>query len=470
MLGGAALGLRLRVLRRRLRPRRRRGRRKGPAAEGEGGREPVLLVSGMGGSVLHARRRSDPKFDLRVWVRILFANADFKKYLWSLYNADTGYVEPLDDDVEIVVPEDDHGLFAIDILDPSWFVELLHLSMVYHFHDMIDMLVDCGYEKGTTLFGYGYDFRQSNRIDKAMDGLRAKLETAYKTSGGKKVNVISHSMGGLLVRCFMSMNCDVFAKYVNKWICIACPFQGAPGCINDSLLTGLQFVYGFESFFFVSRWTMHQLLVECPSIYEMLPNPEFKWKEKPIVQVWRKNPEKDGVVELVQYEETDCVSLFQEALRNNELTYNGKTVALPFNMSVFKWATETRRILDNAELPDTVSFYNIYGTSYETPYDVCYGSESSPIGDLSEVCHTVPAYTYVDGDCTVPVESAMADGFAAKERIGVKADHRGLLCDENVFELLKKWLGVRENARVSKSARRCVSRSKVVGVFPEGSC
>jgi hypothetical protein len=41
----------------------------------------VLLVSGMGGSVLHARRRSNSKFDLRVWVRILFANLDFKKYL-----------------------------------------------------------------------------------------------------------------------------------------------------------------------------------------------------------------------------------------------------------------------------------------------------------------------------------------------------------------------------------------------------
>jgi phospholipase A1 len=44
----------------------------------------------MGGSVLHARRRSNPNFDLRVWVRILFANPDFKKYLWSRYNADTG--------------------------------------------------------------------------------------------------------------------------------------------------------------------------------------------------------------------------------------------------------------------------------------------------------------------------------------------------------------------------------------------
>jgi hypothetical protein len=89
---GAELRLRLRVLRRRLRgQRRRRGRsRRGRAAAEGGDREPVVLVSGMGGSVLQARRRSNPKFDLRVWVRILFANLDFKKYLWSLYNADTG--------------------------------------------------------------------------------------------------------------------------------------------------------------------------------------------------------------------------------------------------------------------------------------------------------------------------------------------------------------------------------------------
>jgi hypothetical protein len=33
-------------------------------------------------------------------------------------------VESLDEDVEIVVPEDDHGLFAIDVLDPSWVSDL----------------------------------------------------------------------------------------------------------------------------------------------------------------------------------------------------------------------------------------------------------------------------------------------------------------------------------------------------------
>lgn len=42
-------------------------------------------------------------------------------------------------------------------------LKLIHFTEVYHFHDMIEMLVKCGYKKGTTLFGYGYDFRQSNR-------------------------------------------------------------------------------------------------------------------------------------------------------------------------------------------------------------------------------------------------------------------------------------------------------------------
>ena len=56
-----------------------------------------------------------------------------------------------------------------------------------------------------------------------------------------------------------------------------------------------------------------------------------------------------------------------------------------------------------------------------------------------------------------------ADGFAAKERVGVRADHRGLLCNENVLELLKKWLGA------SEKTRRRVSKSQVMDVPPERS-
>ncbi|KAD5960578.1 hypothetical protein E3N88_12050 [Mikania micrantha] len=321
-----------------------------------------------------------------------------------------GYTEALDDSSDIVIPQDDYGLYAIDILDPSFWIKLFHVTDVYHFHDMIDMLVNCGYKKGTTLFGYGYDFRQSNRTDLLMNGLKEKLETAYKASGGRKVNLISHSMGGLLVSCFISLNSDVFAKYVNKWITIATPFQGAPGCINDSLLTGLQFVEGFESYFFVSRWSMHQLLVECPSIYEMLPNPEFGWKKQPEIVVWKNDSENEqDSVKMETYGTSGSVGLFVEALKDNEIEYDKKTIPLPFNSDIYKWAATTRKMLNNVKLPKGIDFYNIYGTSLDTPFDVFYGSETDPINDPSEICHTLPAYSFVDGDGTVPAESAMMD-------------------------------------------------------------
>lgn len=53
-----------------------------------------------------------------------------------------------------------------------------------------------------------------------------------------------------------------------------------------------------------------------------------------------------------------------------QLDYNGNKFPLPFNFSILKWAAETRKILDNAQLPESVSFFNIYGVSCDTPFDV----------------------------------------------------------------------------------------------------
>ncbi|KAI3935359.1 hypothetical protein MKW98_027179 [Papaver atlanticum] len=423
------------------------------------GIDPVLLVTGMGGSIINSKDKRTG-CEIRVWVRVLLANWELRKKALSIYNPKTGYTESLDKNCELVVPDDDYGLYAIDILDPSVIVRCLKVEELYQFHNMIDMLVECGYKKGTTLFGYGYDFRQSNRINEGIEGLKAKLENAYKASGGRKVNIISHSMGGLLVSCFLSLYHDVFEKYVNKWICIACPFQGAP-CINDILLTGLQFLEGFENYFFISRWTMHQLLVECPSIYEMLPNPEFKWKKEPQIQVWRKQSQNNETsVKLETYGPEESITLFEEALKNNKLIYGGKSIALPFNKSILKWASGTREILNKAQLPAGVKFYNIFGVSFESPFDVRYGTEASPIEDMPQICNTMPQYSFVNGDGTVPLESAKGDWFSATERVGVRATHRGLLSDETVFQLIQQWLGVEPK----KSSRRGKT-PKVVDAF-----
>ena len=53
----------------------------------------------------------------------------------------------------------------------------------------------------------------SDRYDEVIKGLVEKLAMAYKASGGKKVNVISHSMGGLLLRGFLSLYRDVSDQF-----------------------------------------------------------------------------------------------------------------------------------------------------------------------------------------------------------------------------------------------------------------
>jgi triacylglycerol esterase/lipase EstA (alpha/beta hydrolase family) len=51
------------------------------------------------------------------------------------------------------------------------------------------------------------------RLSETLDQFSRKLESVYTASGGKKINLITHSMGGLLVKCFMSLHGDVSASH-----------------------------------------------------------------------------------------------------------------------------------------------------------------------------------------------------------------------------------------------------------------
>ena len=55
----------------------------------------------------------------------------------------------------------------------------------------------------------------------------------------------------------------------------------------DTLLTGVDFIKGWEKSLFIAKWTMHQLLVECPSVYELMAEYEFDWEETPELRIVR---------------------------------------------------------------------------------------------------------------------------------------------------------------------------------------
>ncbi|GAB2266152.1 hypothetical protein Dimus_001174 [Dionaea muscipula] len=204
----------------------------------------------------------------------------------------------------------------------------------------------------------------------------------------------------------------------------------------------MSFVDGWEQNFFISKWNMHQLLIECPSIYELMACPEFQWENTPLLQIWRKKNDQDvnNSILLESYSPEEIVPVLKEALISNMVEYDGVNIPLPFNLEILKWATETCKILSSAVLPSRVKFYNIYGMGLETPHSVCYGSENSPVNDVQQIRNFPAIYTCLDGDGTVPIESAKADGLNAEARVGVPGEHRGILGERHVFRILKHWL------------------------------
>ena len=56
-----------------------------------------------------------------------------------------------------------------------------------------------------------------SRLHETMERFAAKLESIYTASGGKRINIISHSMGGILVKCFMSLHADVSTDTISRF-------------------------------------------------------------------------------------------------------------------------------------------------------------------------------------------------------------------------------------------------------------
>lgn len=132
----------------------------------------------------------------------------------------------------------------------------------------------------------------------------------------------------------------------------------------DCLLTGVEFVKGWQRELFVAKWSMHQLvtskfesqtlpmqcvpllvqssgsgssqeirdlgcnfsvflqLIECPSVYELMAHPEFDWEEPPELRLWRKRVDDDGtsIVSREAFGPNEYVTVMMEALKENTVS------------------------------------------------------------------------------------------------------------------------------------------------------
>lgn len=218
-------------------------------------KDPVIIVPGIMGSYLNRGETSNHE----VWPnldRMFFSPSD--DYLNELILTSTGWPSSVD------------NLLSTDVIRS--------IAEKNFFQGLIEELENNGYEEGKDLFVFPYDWRLN--IDwLAGDsplpnhlGLKEKIEEVKNLTHSDKVDIITHSMGGLVFKKYIYKYGD---GSINKFIDIATPHLGAPKAFK-ALMYGdsMNIVIG-NKISLLNKDRIQFVTQNMPSIYALLPSQKY---------------------------------------------------------------------------------------------------------------------------------------------------------------------------------------------------
>ncbi|MFA6428397.1 MAG: right-handed parallel beta-helix repeat-containing protein [Candidatus Buchananbacteria bacterium] len=91
------------------------------------------------------------------------------------------------------------------------------------YDNLYQALKEAGYQEGKTLFSFPYQWRQGNVLTAEL--LKQKIATVKQLCNCQKVDLVAHSMGGLIAREYIES--DNYADDVDQIIFLGTPHQGA---------------------------------------------------------------------------------------------------------------------------------------------------------------------------------------------------------------------------------------------------
>ena len=106
------------------------------------------------------------------------------------------------------------------------------------YDDLKDYLHRQGYVDNSTLFTLAYDWRR-DIPNATLANLDALVNLARTVAGTSQVDIVGHSMGGLVARNYISANAATAAK-VRRLITLGTPYLGSPKFLK-ALMYGDQF-------------------------------------------------------------------------------------------------------------------------------------------------------------------------------------------------------------------------------------
>ncbi|MBI2609748.1 hypothetical protein HYW53_01055 [Candidatus Giovannonibacteria bacterium] len=124
-------------------------------------------------------------------------------------------------DPVIIIP----GILGSTQVYSTWYMD----RILHTYDNLIETLAENGYEKEKNLFTFPYDWHESNII--TAEKLRQKINKVQEVCRCEKVDLVAHSMGGLVARQYVQS--DEYENDVDQLIFLGTPHLGAP---NDYLM------------------------------------------------------------------------------------------------------------------------------------------------------------------------------------------------------------------------------------------
>lgn len=336
---------------------------------------PVILIPGITGSYL---LKGDGSND-EIWpnlVKLLLPGAD--SFLDYLALESDGTENP---DRPVVLGDIIRGAVGVHVFD-----------------GLIDELISNGYTENTDLFVFPYDWRKSSAESALL--LKNRINDILTNQNSERVDIIAHSMGGLVAKKYVVDNAD---SKVDKVIFLGTPHLGAPKAFKV-LMYGddMNFNMLFNLLKILKPSTAKFISQNMPAVFELLPSVKYV--------------NQNGSYVINKKDENNILNLNYNQTKDLMLAEGRNSLMFPF-------AESLHDSVDNLDLSNT-NTYNFIGCGTKTIGKIILKQKRSW---TSLWLKKVDDYDLglVNGDETVPLVSA--DGVFVSNKYFVKEITHGSL-------------------------------------------
>ncbi len=221
---------------------------------------------------------SDPKIKKNIPIIIipgvmgtqLLKNYGDSSEIWpNITGLITSFSDAFLNDLSLLPDGSEDPNFPITVGDIMRKVELAGSTVLNTWQGMIDTLTAGGYVEGTDLFVFPYDWRKSNAEDAEL--LKIKIDEIIAQTGSAKVDILAHSMGGLVAQKYVA---DNGGNYIDKLFFIGTPHLGAPKAFK-AVMFGDDMGIKKLGVSLLSPDEVKNMSQNMPAVFDLLPSQNY---------------------------------------------------------------------------------------------------------------------------------------------------------------------------------------------------